>query len=151
MTNCCSVVLKKKHTKNLAYGISYWMTRFICMQLHWNKADGSKLPRNWRYFKCQTIKLSRTRTENQDDMTTKTAQNSWVRKNDQSVCAWKGFEATDRERACQGPEVTRGRKTYISWLEIYRRKNKQTLPAALKKNKIKFAVNFDRYPTLKFS
>lgn len=34
---------------------------------------------------------------------------------------------------------------------IYKRKNKETLPVALKKNKIKFAVNCDRYPTQKFS
>lgn len=84
-------------------------------------------------------------------MITKPAQNSWLRKNDESVSAWKGFEATERERVYEDTGVTRGRKMYIYWWEKYKRKNKERNITCGTEEKTKFAVNFDRYPTLKFS
>lgn len=41
--------------------------------------------------------------------------------------------------------------TFTDGKNTRERTKKETLPMALKKNKTKFAVNFDRCPTLKFS
>lgn len=67
-------------------------------------------------------------------MITKTPQNSWLGMNDQSVCAWKGIEAAERERKSEDSKSQEEEKcTFPDGKHTGERANKETLLVAVKK------------------